>query len=110
MAQDLLYVLRRQRLTRIRCPRRASVGRARISQKSSFLRRMPVFRFSLNYETGEAGVAQETRPTALACSAIREKLFLKCELPHTSQPIPERCCLRMSGSGRSSGKCRMNPP
>src|SRR3954465_8765307 len=25
------------------------------------------------------------------------KIFPKCELPHTSRPIPERCCLRMDG-------------
>ena len=43
---------------------------------------------------------------ALACPAIRGKLFPKCELPHTSQPIPEGCCLRVGGSGRSSGECR----
>src|ERR1700731_1020261 len=43
---------------------------------------------------------------ALACPANREKLFPKCELPHTSRPIPERCCLRMGGSGRLSGECR----
>jgi hypothetical protein len=30
------------------------------------------------------------------------KNFPKCELRHTSQPIPERCWLRVSGSGRST--------
>jgi CheY-like chemotaxis protein len=28
-----------------------------------------------------------------------EKLFPKCELPHTSRPLPERCCLRVGRSG-----------
>jgi hypothetical protein len=28
-----------------------------------------------------------------------EQKFPKCELPHTSRPISERCCLRMGGSG-----------
>jgi bifunctional non-homologous end joining protein LigD len=28
-----------------------------------------------------------------------EKLFPKCELPHTSRPIPERCCLRWADRG-----------
>jgi hypothetical protein len=32
--------------------------------------------------------------------------FSKCDPPHTSRPIPERCCLRTVGSGRSSGECR----
>jgi hypothetical protein len=36
-----------------------------------------------------------------------EKRFPKCELPHTSRPIPERCCLRVGRSGRSSGECRL---
>ena len=35
-----------------------------------------------------------------------EKLFRKCEPPHTSQPIPERCCIRVFRSGRSSGEYR----
>jgi len=28
-----------------------------------------------------------------------EKCFPKCELPHTSRTIPDRCCLRVGGSG-----------
>ena len=34
------------------------------------------------------------------------KLFPKCELPHTSQRVPEGSCLRMGGY--SSGECRLN--
>jgi hypothetical protein len=37
-----------------------------------------------------------------------EKLFPKCDLPHTSQPIPEPSSLRVGGSGRSSGECQIN--
>ncbi len=37
-----------------------------------------------------------------------EKLFPKCDLPHTSQRIPERSSLRVGGSGRSSGECRFS--
>jgi hypothetical protein len=36
----------------------------------------------------------------------QEKLFPKCELPHTSRPIPERCCLRAGGSARSKWNLR----
>jgi hypothetical protein len=50
--------------------------------------------------------APKNQTMALACPAIRGKLFTKCEPPHTAQPIPERCCLRGGGSGRSSGECR----
>ena len=32
-----------------------------------------------------------------------QKLFPKCELSHTSRPVPERCCSRMGR--RSSGEC-----
>ena len=49
----------------------------------------------------------QNQTMALACPAIRGKLFTKCELPHTVQPIPERYCLRVGGSGRSSGECRL---
>ena len=49
----------------------------------------------------------QNQTMALACPAIRGKLFTKCELPHTAQPIPERYCLRVGGSGRSSGECRL---
>jgi len=49
----------------------------------------------------------KNRTIALACPAIRGKTFSRCELPHTSRPIPERCCLRVGGSGRSSGECRL---
>src|ERR1700730_5259371 len=42
--------------------------------------------------------------TRLSCNP--RKYSPKCELPHASQPIPERCCLRMGGSRRSSGESR----
>jgi hypothetical protein len=48
----------------------------------------------------------QNQTMALACPEIRGILFTKCELPHTAQPIPERYCLRVGGSGRSSGECR----
>jgi hypothetical protein len=38
-------------------------------------------------------------------SATRFK-FPKCELPHTSRPIPERGCLSMTDRGGLSGECR----
>jgi hypothetical protein len=44
-----------------------------------------------------------------AAARVSEKnLFPGCELVHTSRPIPEQCCLRVGGSGRSSGECRLN--
>ena len=49
----------------------------------------------------------ENRTMTLACCAIREKTFPKCELPHTSRSIPQRCWLRADGSGRSSGEWRL---
>jgi hypothetical protein len=33
--------------------------------------------------------------------------FPKCEMPHTSRRISERCCLRVGGSERSSDECRI---
>ena len=49
----------------------------------------------------------QNQTMALACPEIRGILFTKCELPHTAQPIPELYCLRVGGSGRSSGECRL---
>jgi hypothetical protein len=49
----------------------------------------------------------KTRQWSSLVPQSEEKLFPKCELPHTSRPIPERCCLRVSRSGHSSGECRL---
>jgi hypothetical protein len=43
----------------------------------------------------------KTRQWRSPVPQIRGETFPKCELPHTSRPIPERCCLRMGGLGRS---------
>jgi hypothetical protein len=51
--------------------------------------------------------APKNQTMALACPAIRGKIFSECELPHTSRPIPDRCRLTVGGSRRSSGECRI---
>jgi hypothetical protein len=50
----------------------------------------------------------KNRTMALVCPASEEHLFPKCDLPHTSQPIPERSSVRVGGSERSSGESRVN--
>jgi hypothetical protein len=41
----------------------------------------------------------EAIPTAQLAAQSEEKFVPKCELPHTSRPIPERCCLRVGDRG-----------
>jgi hypothetical protein len=94
---------------RIECDKQRRQGCAMTKVKRQVLcatRREPVDHAAPRYPS-RLGFCHGRPKTKQWCSTNREKLFPKCELPHISQSIPERCCFQVGGSGRSSGECRL---